>query len=58
MRRATAARQEWSALRTCPRKTHRVTSGEKIRSSQPLRAVSACAMVSSVRTSVNGKSPS
>ena len=34
IRRATAARQEWSALRTCPRKTQRVTSGEKIRSSQ------------------------
>ena len=35
IRRATAARQDWSALRTWPRKTQRVTSGEKIRSIQP-----------------------
>jgi hypothetical protein len=57
-REATAARQEWSALKTCPRKTQSVTSGEKMRSSQPVTAVSACAMTSSVRTSVNGRSPS
>ena len=57
-RRATAARQEWSAPRTCPRKTQSVTSGGKMRSSQPRIALSAWAMTSSVRTSVNGNSPS
>jgi hypothetical protein len=31
MRRATAARQEWSSLRTWDRKVQRVTSGVKIR---------------------------
>jgi hypothetical protein len=50
--------QEWSALKTCPRKTQSVTSGEKIRSNQPPRAASACSRRSSVRTLVNGKSPS
>src|SRR5262249_43142218 len=57
-RRATAARQEWSALKTCPRKTQSVTSGEKIRSNQPPSAVSAWSIASSVRTFVNGSSPS
>src|SRR5262245_21868521 len=32
-RRATAARQDWSAARAWPRKTHRVTTGENTRSS-------------------------
>ncbi len=58
IRRATAARQEWSALSTWPRNTHRVTSGEKIRSSQVPTAASAWARASSVRTEVNGRSPS
>jgi hypothetical protein len=54
----TEARQEWSALKTCPRKTHSVTSGEKMQSNQPARrAVSAWARTVSVRIPVNGKSP-
>src|SRR5262249_48129432 len=40
------------------RKTQSVTSGENIRSSQPPSAVSAWAIASSVRTFVNGSSPS
>jgi hypothetical protein len=45
-------------LKTCPRKTHSVTSGEKIRSNQSPSVVSARAIASAVRTFVNGNSPS
>ena len=57
-RRATAARQEWSGSSTCPRNTRRVTSGEKMRSSQPPTVASACDRSWSVSTSVNGSPPS
>ena len=58
IRRATAARHDWSAARAWPRKTHSVTTGEKTRSSHRPTVASASVMTSSVRTSVNGRPPS
>jgi hypothetical protein len=58
-KRATAARQEWSALTTWLRKIHSVTSGEKMRSiHEAPTSVSVRATSSSERTSLKGNAPS
>jgi hypothetical protein len=57
--RATAARQDWSALKTWPRKTQSVTSGVKIRSLQEASIPAiASARLADERTSAKGSPPS